>query len=80
MLKIEPNKLRRSLEHIFNASEVDIGCGACMEKLDVYIETQLAGQEASDVLPQVRDHLATCNDCKEEFETLLQILINYPDQ
>ncbi len=52
----------------------EIGCEECFEKLDRFVEMELAGKDAAEAMPLVQDHLERCNGCKEEFEALLVVL------
>lgn len=77
-MKIDPNNLKINLRNMLGVSEADIGCNACMEMVDEFVELQLAGRDAAEVLPLVHTHLSQCKDCQEEFEALKNILQNYP--
>ena len=52
----------------------EIGCGNCFEKLNRFAELELAGKSPEEAMPLVRDHLERCNDCREEYEALLEAL------
>lgn len=52
----------------------EIGCDECIEQLDHFAETALAGKNAAEAMPLVQDHLNRCGDCREEFEALLAAL------
>ena len=77
-MKIKPEELSTLVRKILNIKEEDIGCSACLEELDLYVELHLSGKNAAETLPLVKNHLDQCRDCREEFEILLQILENYP--
>jgi len=78
-MKIDKEKLNKLLEKVFSVDEKDIGCGACMDELDQFVDLHLAGKDAAASLPLVRAHLDQCRDCREEFEALLAILENFPN-
>lgn len=52
----------------------EIGCDECLDQLDHFAETVLAGKNAAEAMPLVQDHLNRCGDCREEFEALLAAL------
>jgi len=54
--------------------ETEIGCDECFEQLDVFVETELSGVDASAAMPLVGDHLDKCADCRSKFEALLTAL------
>ena len=49
----------------------EIGCGEYYEQLDRFAEAAADGRDARGVIPLVEDHLARCDECREEFEALL---------
>jgi hypothetical protein len=72
MTLIEPNKLKRVVRGIVTAHPDEIGCTACFERLDEFVDLTLAGKDAATALPLVNDHLQRCANCHEEFEALLE--------
>ena len=54
--------------------ETEIGCDECFERLDTFVEADLAGSEARSAMPLVGDHLDRCADCRSTFEALLSAL------
>ena len=48
----------------------EVGCDACFEELDRYVELELSGTDADAALPGFRAHLAGCPACREEHESL----------
>ena len=51
----------------------DIGCDACFDELDRFVELELAGEDADAAIPGLRAHLAGCPACREEHESLLAL-------
>lgn len=52
----------------------EIGCDVCFERVDRFTEMVLDGKDAAEAMPLVQDHLDRCDDCREEFEALLEAL------
>jgi anti-sigma factor RsiW len=48
----------------------EIGCDACFEELDRYVDLELAGRDADAAVPGLRAHLEGCPACREEYESL----------
>jgi hypothetical protein len=61
---------RRILGRLLGPSEPEIGCDACFDALDRYVELELAGLDADASVPGMRSHLAGCPACAEEHESL----------
>jgi hypothetical protein len=49
---------------------VAFDCDACFADLDRYVELELAGAPADELVPGLRDHLAACPACAEEYDSL----------
>ena len=64
-------KMARALRHTC-LEEAD--CDECFESMDRFAEMILAGEEAAKVLPLIEEHLAYCDDCRDEYEALLTAL------
>jgi len=52
----------------------EIGCDACFEELDRYVELEAAGADADAAIPRLRAHLEGCPACREEHESLLALV------
>ena len=59
---------------IAETREIEIGCDECFERLDIFVETELSGADASAAMPLVRDHLDKCADCRSKLEALAKAL------
>jgi len=71
---LEPEMLKHLAIGIATTRPDEIACDECFEVLGHYVELGAAGQDAGAAMPLVRDHLARCNDCREELEALLGAL------
>ena len=50
----------------------EVTCEQCFDLLDVYVESRLAGDH--DVMPPMRAHLDGCPACREDFESLRELV------
>jgi hypothetical protein len=62
--------LRQALGRLLGPGEPEVGCDECFEKLDRYVELELAGADADAAMPGMRAHLTGCSACREEHESL----------
>lgn len=71
--------LRKILAH-----KAGMSCDDCYDVVDKYADMLRSGQDPESLLPGVKDHLAGCGDCSDEFKALLVILesseTNAPDK
>jgi hypothetical protein len=51
----------------------EVGCDECFERLDVYVDLELAGRDPDEALPGMRAHFEGCAACREEYESLLEL-------
>jgi anti-sigma factor RsiW len=69
---------RRSGERIMagllGPSGAELTCEECFDLLDVYVDSELAGEHADEHVPGMREHLAGCPACAEEHESLRDLL------
>jgi anti-sigma factor ChrR (cupin superfamily) len=72
--KMSPEALRKVLQQIENAQEVELTCDEVLALMDQFAEATLRGEDIARLMPLVQHHLEMCRDCREEFEALLRIL------
>jgi predicted anti-sigma-YlaC factor YlaD len=58
------------IERILGPKGPELGCDACFEMLDRYVELELAGGDAEAAVPGMHAHLDGCPACREEHESL----------
>ena len=62
------------VEGLLGPEEPEVGCDECFAELDRYVELELAGADPDTQLPGVRAHLAGCLACREEHQSLRDLL------
>jgi anti-sigma factor RsiW len=62
------------LDRLLGPDGDDIGCDACFDLLDRYVDAEVAGGDAEAVVPGMRRHLDGCPACAEEHDSLLEIV------
>ena len=68
----------RLLARLLGPAGPEIGCDECFEKLDRYVELELAGEDADAAVPGLRAHLDGCPACREEHESLRELVSTPP--
>lgn len=63
-------ELRQALGRLLGPAEPEIGCDACFDLLDRYVEAELRGEDVDAAVPGLRAHLDGCPACREEHESL----------
>jgi len=63
-----------SILELLGPAGPEVGCDECFERLDEYVETALAGDDADTRVPGMREHLHGCPACREEHDSLRDLL------
>jgi hypothetical protein len=58
------------LDRLLGPDGPEIGCDACFDELDRYVELEVAGADADAAVPGLKAHLSGCPACREEYESL----------
>ena len=73
---------RRSREHLvaglLGPSGAELTCEECFDLLDVYVDSELAGENADERVPGMREHLTGCPACAEEHDSLRDLFTALP--
>ena len=52
----------------------DMPCSEVYARLDEYVEKEMRGEDASLLMPLLKEHLDLCPDCCDEYESLLNVM------
>lgn len=66
--------LKQALGRLLGPAEPEVGCDLCFDRLDQYVELELAGTDADAAIPGLRAHLEGCPACREEHESLYALV------
>jgi hypothetical protein len=69
-----PHDFEQTLGRLLGPAGAEIGCDACFEQLDAYVELEAAGRDADAAIPGLRSHLEGCAACREEHDSLLALV------
>jgi hypothetical protein len=61
---------RELIARLLGPAGPEVSCDECFERLDEYVELELAGADADRRLPGLREHLQGCQACREDHESL----------
>ena len=54
----------------------ELTCDQCFERLDRYVELDLADADADTAIPGMRAHLEGCSACEEDRDSLRALVIS----
>jgi hypothetical protein len=58
------------LRRLLGAPGYELTCEQCFEQLDRYVELEVDGAPADELVPGMRAHLEGCAACEEEHDSL----------
>ncbi len=64
----------RLIDCLLGPAGPELTCEQCFELLDVYVEHELAGEDAAAEIPGMLEHLHGCPACAEEHESLRDLI------
>ena len=62
-------------KRLLGPNEPEVSCERCFELLDQYVELEVAGEDADSALPGLRAHLEGCPACREDHESLRDLVL-----
>jgi hypothetical protein len=63
-----------ALKRLLGPADPELLCDECFERLDEYVDLEVEGAEADDQIPGMRAHLEGCSACREEYESLRELV------
>jgi hypothetical protein len=71
MTRVNRNDRDRLLARLIGPAGPELTCEECFDQLDLYVELELAGAQADELVPGMRAHLEGCSGCGEDHRSLL---------
>ena len=65
---------RDLLVALLGLGEPELTCDDCFELLDRYVDLEHAGADADRAVPGMRAHLSGCPACRDDHESLLELV------
>jgi len=76
---MERGRFEKWLRNIYETQDEEISCTECFDLISRFVELETSGRNVAAELLQVKQHLDQCLSCREEYETLRE-LIRLEDQ
>ena len=73
-MSLSEQELVRLVELIRLTRQQELNCDECLDVVAEFAELNLSGKPIASGLEAVQHHLAVCDECREEYETLRQLL------
>ena len=71
---MNPSQLERLLNLIARTADDEISCTECFELLPIHVDLDAAGEDPNAKVPLFRQHLDQCAVCREEYDTLRELI------
>jgi predicted anti-sigma-YlaC factor YlaD len=62
-----------SVKRLLGPEQDELLCDECFDKLDEYVDLELRGANADELIAGMRPHLDGCPACREEYESLREL-------
>ena len=62
------------LRRVWETEDDEISCTECFDLVPQYVDLEIAGESADKTVPRLRQHLNQCGVCREEYETLRDLV------
>lgn len=56
-----------------DTQDEEIDCSECLDHISTYVDLELEHENVAQRMPQVKQHLAQCKVCREEYQVLKQL-------
>jgi hypothetical protein len=66
--------MEKMLAMLSNTRDVELTCDDVFALLDQFTELAAQGEDVSELMPLVQQHLDMCADCREEYKVLESII------
>ena len=66
--------MSRELDRLLGPEGPEVSCEECFERLDEYVDAELAGRDPEQDVPGMAAHLEGCPACREEHESLRDLV------
>jgi hypothetical protein len=76
---VNRSQLKRLLSLIARTEDEEISCTTCFELLPIYVDLEVAGEDSDAQGRLFRQHLEQCAVCREEYETLRELVRREPE-
>jgi hypothetical protein len=64
----------RLVERLLGPKGPEVSCEECFNRLDRYVELELAGENVDAAFPGMRAHFEGCSACAEDHESLRELV------
>jgi hypothetical protein len=71
------DRQRSLIAGLLGPGDPEVSCEECFELLDEYVDLQRAGENADRRLPGMRAHLEGCPACREDHESLRELVARH---
>jgi hypothetical protein len=66
---------RDMIHRLLGPAAPEIGCDECFDRLDEYVELELAGGAPDAMVPGMNAHLEGCPACHEDYKSLRALML-----
>jgi predicted anti-sigma-YlaC factor YlaD len=68
------DETRKLIERMLGPAGPEVSCEECFELLDQYVDLEVAGADADARIPGMQAHLQGCPACREDHDSLFELV------
>ncbi len=68
--------MQKMMAMLSNTQDVELTCDDVFAVLDQFAELAAQGEDVTQLMPLIQQHLDMCEDCREEYKVLERIVQN----
>lgn len=76
MQSSDPQMAQKIMGMLAKTREDELTCDDVFALLDQFVEMAARGEDVASLMPMVQQHLDLCGDCREEYESLMNVITN----
>lgn len=80
LVQLTPEQFKQLVLDVAHTHDVELACESTFDLLDQYTDLVAGGGDAEATMPLVKHHVEICPECREEYETLLAIILELGTQ
>ena len=73
-MNLQEDILKKLIHQILAEESGELGCPECCDLMDKFAEIKLAGHIPALEMPLVQEHLNHCDNCREQYDMLVDAL------
>jgi hypothetical protein len=76
---VQDEVVLKFLQVLENVRGEEMTCEQMFAQLDEFVEQEVKSHDAAKIMPLIQEHIDMCPDCCDEYQALMDVLVNTKD-